>query len=409
MTAKDEHIAVTRFREFLRVKTVQPKPDYVGCEAFLKKYAEELGLAYTGVECVKGKPICILTWAGTDASLPSIMLNCHSDVVPVSADKWTHDPFAADKLENGDIIARGAQDMKCVGIQYLEAIRILKQQQKVQLKRTLHVTFVPDEEIGGQDGMKLFVKTDDYKKLNIGFALDEGLANPGDAYKVFYGERAPWWLTITAKGKAGHGSQFLEPSATVRLLKVLNRFLAFRDSESNRLKHGRTAKSVPFQLGDVTTTNITILKAGVQHNVVPETASAGIDIRVAPTVDLNAFKEMIEGWCAEQDVGIEYVNTFWSNATTAPEDHNPWWRLLKGVAEKRKVDLEPEIFPAATDSRYIREIGIPAFGISPMRNTPVLLHDHDEYLNERVFLDGVDFYTDLVPALANNTEELVER
>jgi hypothetical protein len=39
-----EHIAVTNFRTYLRIKTVQPKPDYESCTAFLKKMAEELDL-----------------------------------------------------------------------------------------------------------------------------------------------------------------------------------------------------------------------------------------------------------------------------------------------------------------------------------------------------------------------------
>jgi hypothetical protein len=39
---------------------------------------------------------------------------------------------------------------------------------------------------------------------------------------------------------------------------------------------------------------------------------------------------------------------------------------------------KPEVFPASTDARYFRKIGLPAFGFSPMENTPVLLHDHNE-------------------------------
>jgi len=31
-----------------------------------------------------------------------------------------------------------------------------------------------DEELGGREGMNLFVQTDDFRKLNVGFALDEG-------------------------------------------------------------------------------------------------------------------------------------------------------------------------------------------------------------------------------------------
>jgi len=51
---------------------------------------------------------------------------------------------------------------------------------------------IADEEIGGADGMKLLVEDDLFKSLNVGFALDEGLANPSDAFTVFYGERVPW-------------------------------------------------------------------------------------------------------------------------------------------------------------------------------------------------------------------------
>ena len=42
-----------------------------------------------------------------------------------------------------------------------------------------------------------------------------------------------------------------------------------------------------------------------------------------------------------------------------------------------KLD-KAEILPASTDSRYVRKEGIVAFGFSPMANTPVLLHDHNE-------------------------------
>jgi len=64
------------------------------------------------------------------------------DVVPVSIEHWESDPFAACKRQNGDIVARGSQDMKCVGMWYLEAVRRLKGE-GVALKRTLHITFVP--------------------------------------------------------------------------------------------------------------------------------------------------------------------------------------------------------------------------------------------------------------------------
>jgi aminoacylase len=175
----------------------------------------------------KDKPIVVMKLKGSDPSLPSLILNSHTDVVPVQEERWLFPPFDAHKKANGDIVARGSQDMKCVGIWYMEAIREILAK-KLKLKRTLYITWVPDEEIGGKDGMEMFVHSKEFKDLNAGFALDEGLANENNAFKLYYGERSPWWIVLTSKGSAGHGSKFIEPSASEKLFKVLAKFSAFR-------------------------------------------------------------------------------------------------------------------------------------------------------------------------------------
>lgn len=40
--------------------------------------------------------------------------------------------------------------------------------------------------------MEKFVPTADFKSLNIGFSLDEGIAGPTEEYPVFYAERSIW-------------------------------------------------------------------------------------------------------------------------------------------------------------------------------------------------------------------------
>ena len=51
---------------------------------------------------------------------------------------------------------------------------------------------ISDEEIGGKGGMAKFVNTSDFLELNVGFALDEGMADPSDQFPLFYGERSIW-------------------------------------------------------------------------------------------------------------------------------------------------------------------------------------------------------------------------
>lgn len=59
------------------------------------------------------------------------------------------------------------------------------------------------------------------------------------------------------------------------------------------------------------------------------------------------------------------------------------------------------VFPAGTDSRFLRELQVPALGFSPMKNSPILLHEHNEYLSVDVFLAGIDVYVGLVEQLAS--------
>ena len=65
------------------------------------------------------------------------------------------------------------------------------------------------------------------------------------------------------------------------------------------------------------------------------------------------------------------------------------------------MKVEREIFPAATDSRFLRELGVQAVGFSPMAATPVLLHEHNEALSVRTYLDGIRAYEAIIPAIAD--------
>lgn len=117
------------------------------CVNFLKRQAEELGLPFEiHYPSKPTKPVVIMTWQGTDPKLESILLNSHMDVVPVYIEHWTHEPFEAEIDNEGRIFARGSQDMKSVGMQYLRAVKALKDQ-GIQLKRTVHLMYVPGKAV----------------------------------------------------------------------------------------------------------------------------------------------------------------------------------------------------------------------------------------------------------------------
>ncbi|XP_018568185.1 aminoacylase-1 isoform X1 [Anoplophora glabripennis] len=392
--------AVNNFREYLQIPSVQPDINYDDCVTFLKKQAKSLGLPIKVIEITSGKPIVIITWEGSEPDSPTILLNSHMDVVPVFEDKWTYKPFSAHIDKKGNIYARGSQDMKCVGIQYLEAVRRLKLQ-GVTLRRTLHISFVPDEEIGGVEGMRKFVHTNEFRDLNVAFALDEGMANPTEEFALFYAERCIWHMHIHCPGNPGHGSLLLDNTAGEKVNYILNKFFEFRRREKQKL-----AENPTLTVGDVTTVNLTQMKGGIQTNVIPPEFVIVVDCRIPITVDIKKWEETINRWCSDagQGVRIEYEQKQPQVPATKLDNTNPFWIAFKEASDELGLKLKPQVFPGGTDSRYVRSIGLPALGFSPMNKTPIRLHDHDEYLSKTMFLRGIDIYCKIIENVANVEE-----
>lgn len=307
--------------------------------------------------------------------------------------------------------------MKCVGLQYIEAIRRLKQF-GFEPTRTVYLSFVPDEEIGGHDGAEKFAASEQFEKMNVGIVLDEGLASVNDGYRVFYGERCSWWLVIRASGAPGHGSKLYDNSAMENLMKSIESVRRFRAAQFDMVKAGLKGE------GEVISVNMAFLKAGTPSptgfvmNLQPSEAEAGLDIRVPPNADQESLEKRIaEEWApSSRNMTFEFKqkvpvhNMLGKPSLTATDGSNPWWKLLEVAVKKANGKLnKPEIFPASTDARYFRDRGLPAIGFSPMTNTPILLHDHNEFLNHEEYLKGIEIYESIIEAYASYVEPSNDR
>ncbi|KAL1337029.1 hypothetical protein HN51_031479 [Arachis hypogaea] len=401
--------SITRFQRYLRINTAHPNPAYSSAVSYLISQAESLALRYQTLYFSPNKPLLLLTWQGTDPSLPSILLNSHLDSVPAEPSKWQHPPFSAfRRSHDGAIFARGAQDDKCIAMQYLEAIRNLKARGFTP-SRSVHVSLVPDEEIGGADGAAKFVESKEFAELKVGFALDEGQASPGDEYRVFYADRSPWGLKIKARGQPGHGAWMYDGSAMENLMKSVEVINRFRESQFDVVKTGKALNS------EVVSVNPVYLKAGLQSesgfvmNVQPSEAEAGFDLRLTPTTDPDEMRRRIASEWAPVIRNMSYeliekgpIRDYLGRPLmTAINDSNPWWSVFKQAITSAGGKLsKPEILASTTDARFLRQKGIPVLGFSPMRNTPILLHDHNEHLRETVYLNGIEVYESLISSLS---------
>lgn len=230
-------------------------------------------------------PVVVMTWEGYQPSLKSIMLNSHTDVVPVFDELWTHPPFRADVDKEGRIFGRGSQDVKALGMMYLGAIRAIKRDGIKQLKRTFHITFMPDEEMGGFNGMSPFVESSDFEAMNVGYALDEARVSVANRVSVSNDERCTWRIEFVFKGVTGHGSILFENTVGEKMNYVVNKLMERRLIEVAKLN------ATNYDYTNVTTINLTVIKGGVQGNVIPPELSVVFDVRLGVNADRNEFQK----------------------------------------------------------------------------------------------------------------------
>jgi aminoacylase len=441
LTKEEGEAAIARFQTFLKFETVsQTAPEtgaYKKCAEFLVQELKSLKvLSDIGLleEAPEHSPVVVAKFEGKDPSLPVLLLNSHYDVVPAAPQDWkAAAPFEALR-KDGKIYGRGAQDMKSVCMQYLEAMRFITQKNPNWTPaRTIYLTFVPDEECGGA-GMAAFLESSLYKDVivkdhgGIALALDEGLASTTDTFSVFYGERLPWWIDVEATGPTGHGSRFIDNTAVEQLVDLSQKALAFRKGQRDQLgmkdhencTHAVVAKNKT--LGDVTSLNITAgVYAGSQlaYNCVPPTAKCTLDIRISPHVPPKDIGTMLDQWCQEcsKDPGagakvswkfaaVSGDPVYQHSTTSMDAKVNPWYKVFSDTLCDMSSRLDPQVFPAATDSRFLRALGIRALGFSPMRNTEIMLHENDEYILEQNFLEGIGVYVRLLENLGSQGKEI---
>lgn len=295
-------------------------------------------------------------------------------------------------------------------MQYLEAIKELETNIGYIPLRTVHISYVPDEEIGGFDGMARFVESKEFKELNVGFVVDEGQASVSDEFRVFYADRMPWHIVIKASGMPGHGSKLYDNSAMENMMKSVEVIMKFRETQFDLVKAGLAANS------EVISANPVFLKAGIPSptgfvmNMQPSEVEAGFDLRLPPTVDPDQMRRRIaEEWAPSwRNLTYEIMekgslrDNMGRPLITATDDSNPWWIIFKQAIEAAGGKLaKPEILASTTDARFMRQRGIPTLGFSPMKNTPILLHDHNEFLKDTVYLEGIQVYVHIIRSLSS--------
>ena len=117
-----------------------------------------------------------------------------------------------------------------------------------------------------------------------------------------------------------------------------------------------------------------------------------------PSAEHHNIDALIKSWMTE---GITYsiINEPAEPATSSLD--TLLYRCIESSLRSAKLEHSVMTFPGATDARFVRPKGIPVYGFTPFRNTPIRAHEHDECLAIDTYFEGIDIYTNVIRQVAS--------
>jgi len=378
--------------DMVRIPSENPPGDMGEMASFLRGFLEERGFAVEAYEPEKGR---INLVARIGAGEPTLILNGHMDVVPAGdRERWDFPPYCGE-LREGKILGRGATDMKG-GLTSLIAAFVAVSQAVGDLPGTLVLTIVPDEETGGEHGSRWLVETG---KVRGEACL---IGEPTSMVGSFVGEKGICWLRLSARGVPAHGSlPMLGENAIEKLAAAFPVLHAIEREEvevpedvreiveaSKALYRGMLAdkgiadeaklEAVAGAL-DHSTVNIGVIKGGSKVNIVPESCSADVDVRVPVGTTPAKVRDRVVELLRERglaDIECELVS--YSNPNYTSPSEKIYALLSRNAKDILGIDLKPLFVTGATDGRFFRLGGIPAINYGP--GELALAHAYNEYV-----------------------------
>ena len=432
-------LAVEWLQQYLRIDTTNPPGNELQAANFFKKILDSEGIENRVFEYQPGRADF---WARiphtvANAKRPMVLLN-HMDVVTSDASHWRVAPFSGQMLD-GSIYGRGAQDMKNEGIAQLVVMVALKRE-TVALDRDVIFLAVSDEEADGSGSDWMIANHPDLLQ-NAEFLINEGGENLQQDGKVRYigvdvGEKIPYWLHVVAHGRPGHGSRPIPDSAPNRLVRALDRILAYRThykllpvveeslremapyetpERAKKFRNLRQALRDPAFQQQVdhdeslnflvrNTISLTMMGGSEQTNVIPAEAWANLDVRLLPGEDGQRFLETIRRVVNDPEVTVEPVPGRSREANYSPTN-TALYEAIRQVSGQyfRGVPVVPRLTSGYTENQRYRPLGIDAYGFTPYTATDAegsSEHGNDERIRVEEVRRGPRILYDVVMAVA---------
>ncbi len=304
----------------------------------------------------KGNNLWIMS-PGFSESKPTILLNSHIDTVkPVSA--WTKDPFAPTE-ENGKLYGLGSNDAGASVVSLLHVFYLLAQKEQ-----GYNLVFLAscEEEVSGKNGIESVLI--DIPRPSFAVVGEPTGMNPAVA------EKGLMVLDCIAKGESGHAARNEGVNAIYKAMEDIEWFRNYRFADESKL------------LGAVKMT-VTMINAGTQHNVIPDSCAFVVDIRSNEMYSneelYNIIKKHVQSEVKPRSLRL-------NSSRIALE--NPF------VQRAVTIGREPYGSPTLSDQALMP---FPSVKIGP--GDSARSHTADEYIETEEIREAIEFYYKLLDGL----------
>ena len=381
----------------------------------------------------------LFSWGAPDGAQP-VVLMAHFDTVPAVAEEWSASPFSGD-IADGVVHGRGAVDDKGALVTVLDAVENLLAQ-GVAPARPVLVSLGGDEETLGASARAI---ADELHARGIRpwLIIDEGGAVVDaplptlnhESAMVGVAEKGAVTVRLTATAPPSHAATPSRiPTATERLAKAITRLrrnpfpkrlsatarTMFASFDGVATGTGKALVTLAPRLGPVTaqllsrlggepaamvqtTIAVTMLDAGTAHNVIPNTASAILNLRLAVGDSVEQVLATLKRAIRDDQVSVELLD----GHAASPEsrtDTAQWQAIVDAVAASYPdAVVAPYVMMQASDARHFHRYTPDAtYRFAPLAMSAgerAAIHGIDERVTVDALVRGERFYRHLLSNL----------
>lgn len=375
---------------------------------------------------------------GPNAGKPLLLL-AHIDVVEALKADWSpeFDPFVFTEKE-GYYYGRGTADDKAMAAIFVANVFRMRREGWAP-DRDIIIALTADEESGPFNGVDWLLKNHK-DKVDAEWIINEGAGGTlRDGKPLFNAiqttEKVTTNFTLQVTNKGGHSSVPRDDNAITQLADALAKVGRYgfpaQLNETTRAFFtstaaleeptvGRAMRAIVSNPSDPNALRVlsadprynsmlrtscvaTELKGGHATNALPQLAEANINCRIYPGVTTESVRDSLIRVIG--DTGVKVL-------IRSQRPPSPSTGLLPAVLEPvtqitrqmwGDIPVIPTMSTGATDSRFFRALGVPAFGVSGLFSDPTVdarAHGRDERMRMQSFYEGQEFLYRLTKALA---------